>query len=555
MIKSASKDVKAAVAWAGSDILVKFFTPHPDYDHQGHGLDFIEGQGEDFERALESTGFGRFHFSLLTVCGLIYLNTAVGITIISFVLPSATCDFQMSSADKGWLTAAPMFGMVIGSYFWGCLADTKGRKVVLIGALLMDGICGLLSSISQVYWLFMIMRFLNGFAITGAMGICFPYLGEFQPNKYRERILCWMELFWTLGVIALPGIAWLIIPLEFEYVTESFRFKSWNLFVAACAIPSICIGLWLFFFPESPKFLLECGEADEALDVLRDMYASNTGDDGANYPILSLREKVRTMSVISQQSTRSIRSLRIRKPKELKLLLGEIWEQTKALCSPPHLRYTVLTCMIQFGLTTSYYTLMIWFPELFYRFEEFENLHPNERATVCEVSSVVVPTNATLGHTEYCGEPIADSVFLHTLIIGLACIPTSFWLPLCVHRLGAKFFLVFSLIVAGGVTIGLYFVSSTMANLVLSCIFEALTSLGISTVYCVMVDLFPTNLRVMAAALSLTFGRGGALLGNLLFGFLIDLNCVIPIVLFASMLLVSGLLCFLLPSTGKGSLE
>lgn len=85
---------------------------------------------------------------------------------------------------------------------------------------------------------------------------------------------------------------------------------------------------------------------------------------------------------------------------------------------------------------------MIWFPELFYRFEEFENLHPNEKATVCEVSSVVVPANSTTAsHEEFCGEPIADSVFLHTLIIGLACIPTSFWLPLCVHRLGAKFFL------------------------------------------------------------------------------------------------------------------
>lgn len=42
-------------------------------------------------------------------------------------------------------------------------------------------------------------------SITGAMGICFPYLGEFQPSKYRETILCWMELFWTLGVIVLPG--------------------------------------------------------------------------------------------------------------------------------------------------------------------------------------------------------------------------------------------------------------------------------------------------------------------------------------------------------------
>lgn len=40
----------------------------------------------------------------------------------------------------------------------------------------------------------------------------------------------------------------------------------------------------------------------------------------------------------------------------------------------------------------------------------------------------------------------------------------------------------------------------------------------------------------MAAALSLTFGRGGALIGNLVFGFLIDLNCVVPIVLFAAML-------------------
>ncbi|KAF5302437.1 hypothetical protein FQR65_LT08526 [Abscondita terminalis] len=519
------------------------------------GLDFIEGPGEDFERALESAGFGKFHFALLTICGLIYLNSAIGITMISFILPSAQCDFQMSSRDKGWLTAAPMLGMLLGSYFWGCLADTKGRRFVLIGALLMDGLCGVASSMSQLYSIFVMFRFFNGFAITGALGICFPYLGEFQPSKYRETILCWMELFWTVGVIVLPGIAWIVIPMEFEYVTEHFKFASWNLFVVVCALPSLLICLWLCFFPESPKFLLECGEADEALDVLRDMYASNTGECANDFPIRSLREKTRTMSVISQQSNRSIRNLRIRKPKELRILLLEIWEQTKALCKAPHLKYTVISCLIQFGVTTSYYTLMIWFPELFYRFEEFENLHPGEHASVCEVSSVFVSSGNSTIQEEFCGEPIADSVFLHTLIIGLACIPTSLWLPLCVHRLGAKFFLVFGLFVAGAVTGGLYFVNSTISNLILSCIFEALTSLSISTVYCVLVDLFPTNLRVMAAALSLTFGRGGALIGNLVFGFLIDLNCIVPIALFSIMLFGSGFLCLLLPNTGKGALE
>lgn len=77
---------------------------------------------------------------------------------------------------------------------------------------------------------------------------------------------------------------------------------------------------------------------------------------------------------------------------------------------------------------------MMWFPELFNRFDKFEELHPNETASVYIVSSVF--------HEEkLCDATIDRSVYFHTLIIGLACIPTSFWLPLCVHRLGIKFFL------------------------------------------------------------------------------------------------------------------
>lgn len=117
-------------------------------------------------------------------------------------------------------------------------------------------------------------------------------------------------------------------------------------------------------------------------------------------------------------------------------------------------------------IPNSYYTLMIWFPELFYRFEEFEKEHPGQSASVCEVSSVNIENSNGYVRTcephnyfiflifrfdkfclrrtlvqDFCSGPIDDSVYFHTIIIGLACIPTSFWLPLCVHRLGAKFFL------------------------------------------------------------------------------------------------------------------
>lgn len=57
----------------------------------------MDSSGTDFENALVESGFGKFHFSLLTICGFIYANSAIGITIVSFVLPSATCDFQLTS--------------------------------------------------------------------------------------------------------------------------------------------------------------------------------------------------------------------------------------------------------------------------------------------------------------------------------------------------------------------------------------------------------------------------------------------------------------------------
>lgn len=50
----------------------------------------------------------------------------------------------------------------------------------------------------------------------------------------------------------------------------------------------------------------------------------------------------------------------------------------------------MLSCFMQFGIFTSYYTLMLWFPEIFNRFEKFEKSNPNATVSVCEVSSVHV---------------------------------------------------------------------------------------------------------------------------------------------------------------------
>lgn len=127
------------------------------------GLDFLDTSQADFENALLQTKFGKFHIYITLACGLIYMNTAMGVTLLSFVLPAATCDFHMTSEDKAMMNSAPMLGMIFGSFFWGCLADTKGRKLVLVLTLLGDGLFGIASSVTPWFIPFLVLRFFNGF--------------------------------------------------------------------------------------------------------------------------------------------------------------------------------------------------------------------------------------------------------------------------------------------------------------------------------------------------------------------------------------------------------
>lgn len=81
-------------------------------------------------------------------------------------------------------------------------------------------------------------------------------------------------------------IAWGIIPISnIRFESDVFIFDSWNLFVALCAVPSLLLSIWLFAFPESPKFMMECGDYDDALNVLKLIYEQNTGDSADNYPV------------------------------------------------------------------------------------------------------------------------------------------------------------------------------------------------------------------------------------------------------------------------------
>ena len=85
------------------------------------------------------------------------------------------------------------------------------------------------------------------------------YFAEFQPKNRRGGMLSALATFWMIGNIAVAGnlfnsfteinlicfsnaaLAWLIIPMTFEYnlLDGEFKFNSWRLFVALCGVPAL----------------------------------------------------------------------------------------------------------------------------------------------------------------------------------------------------------------------------------------------------------------------------------------------------------------------------
>ncbi|KAF3423389.1 hypothetical protein E2986_13528 [Frieseomelitta varia] len=119
--------------------------------------------------------------------------------------------------------------------------------------------------------------------MNGQSAVVFLYLGEFQPTKYRDKMLSWMEMAWVVGMIILAGVGWIVIPLEVSIEKDDFFFHSWNLFVFICSLPALLTGAWLLFFPETPKYLAESGNNVQMLDVLMRMYSENSGEPPKEY--------------------------------------------------------------------------------------------------------------------------------------------------------------------------------------------------------------------------------------------------------------------------------
>lgn len=493
----------------------------------------------DYETAIAATGYGRFHYWLLLASGWANAADAVEILCVSFLLPAAQCDLKLSSEDKGLLSAIVFVGMMLGGYLWGGLGDSLGRRGVLIFSMAFNSLFGMFSALAMDFPTFLLLRFFSGVGVGGSIPVTWSYFAEFQPKSKRGAMLSFLAAFWMVGNFVVAGLAWAVIPLTFQFESESIRFNSWRLFTILSGLPSLSVAIILLFFPESPRYLLSQGDEKGALAVFRRIFTSNTDQPADRFPFTNL-ELDDDMVRVHADKAASVCG-------RVASVLRKVARQTKMAFSGSLLRPTLLMIVINFSIQFGYYGLWLWFPELFSRLEKHYEVYPNVTQTLCQI----INENQTLTNPCQPYAPPSDQVFINSFILAIAPLPTNIWTIFHMDKLGRKFFLVFSMVVSGLAAFLIYVVTSSTSNLILSAVFGAVSTMGFNALDCLGAELFPTAVRSTAMSITLAAARLGAILGNIIFGFMLDVACAVPILLVAALLIGGGLLGLLLPNTSK----
>lgn len=115
-------------------------------------------------------------------------------------------------------------------------------------------------------------------SVAGSTSAGYSYISEFHSTATAPRAAAFISFGLNCGWLSMSPIAILIIPMDWTFSLYFVDFKPWRLFMLCTSFINLLNAILAYLLPESPKFLLAMNRKDEALDVLKRVYAINTGN-------------------------------------------------------------------------------------------------------------------------------------------------------------------------------------------------------------------------------------------------------------------------------------
>jgi MFS family permease len=230
------------------------------------------GTGEtvrtDIPSRLDRLPWSRWHWIVIVALGITWILDGLEVTLVGSISGVLT-DKQTLHLSTSEATAAGSFylaGAVGGALLFGYLTDRFGRKKLFMITLGVYLVFTVATALSWNFWSLMIFRVLAGSGIGGEYSAINSAIDELVPARVRGRVALAINSSWWMGTAAASGLTVLLLNTLAIDV-------GWRVAFGLGAILAIGILFIRHLVPESPRWLLTHGRADEAEQIVREIEA------------------------------------------------------------------------------------------------------------------------------------------------------------------------------------------------------------------------------------------------------------------------------------------
>lgn len=172
-------------------------------------------------------------------------------------LPLIVREFGLGAMEKGAVSAATLFGILIGATALGGLADHYGRKKMFIVEMVLFVACLIALIFSPSFM--MLVTFLFGMGL--ALGCDYPtahmVISESIPSTDRGRLVLSAFAFQAVGALTGTAIGYLILY-------KAPELSAWRYMYGTAIIPAVLVVVGRFYIPDSSHWLVCKGRIEEA---------------------------------------------------------------------------------------------------------------------------------------------------------------------------------------------------------------------------------------------------------------------------------------------------
>ncbi|EPZ1175922.1 3-hydroxybenzoate transporter MhbT [Klebsiella oxytoca] len=198
----------------------------------------------ELQKLLNAAPVGARQWRVIICCFLVVMLDGFDTAAIGFIAPDIRHHWQLTAGDLVPLFGAGLLGLTAGALLCGPLSDRFGRKRVIEFCVALFGLFSLLSAFSPDLETLVILRFLTGLGLGGAMPNTITMTSEYLPARRRGALVTLMFCGFTLGSAFGGVVSAQLVPLI-----------GWpGILVLGGVLPLMLAAALIPLLPESPRW-------------------------------------------------------------------------------------------------------------------------------------------------------------------------------------------------------------------------------------------------------------------------------------------------------------